>query len=105
MIAWGFSISRATRLLILALEGLTVVTLFVRLLAYLHEPAWPSIESRILGVLLFSLVYAFPLLVLLQVCSLIFTSIRRFALRGLARSVSYVVAFFAIVAIFGGTVS
>jgi hypothetical protein len=102
--AWGFSVVRAMRLLMLALEGLIVVFLFVRLLAYLREPAWHSIESRVLGVLSNSVIYAFPLLVLLQISSLVFTSNRRFALHGLARSLSYVVAAIAIVFLFGGNI-
>src|SRR4051794_3114887 len=101
----GFLLWRATRLLIFALEALIVATLVGRLLGYLRPFAWSGFEGRMYSVLMFSLIYSFPLLVLLEVCSLPFSSTRRFAVKGLARSLCYVVALFAIVLIFGGTVS
>jgi hypothetical protein len=105
MTLFGFSLCRATRLLIFALEALIIATLVGRLLGYLRPSAWNGFEGRVYGVLMFSLIYSFPLLVLLEVCSLPFSATRRFALWGLARSLSYVVALFAIVVVFGGAVS
>src|ERR1700712_2756227 len=104
MRAWEFSFSRAIRLLQFSLEALIVAGVAGRLLDYVRQPAWDHFEGRVYGALVISLAYAFPLVLLLQLCSLPFSSMRRFALRGLVRSFAYVVAMVAIVSIFGGVV-
>lgn len=99
MMTSGFSPLRAMRLLMITLEVMIALGFGARVLSLLRSPAWTDAEGRAYAVFIYVQILSFPLLVVLVLCGLLFSPTRRFALRGLGRSLIYLFVAF-VIAIF-----
>jgi hypothetical protein len=91
-----FSTSRATRLLVVALEALFVVGMTAGWIGGLRFMVMERAEERVYSTLTNAALLSLALIIALDVFALFSPSLRRFALFGLGRLLIYVIVLFVV---------